>query len=101
MSLRRPRSHRVGISNIDFRTKRDIENINIFEPWQAPKDLGTMGYKNYRNPRTVFNNLFGPSEKINTYKDLVNDYPDPRFHTTAEFYKKNKILVNTKTGIAT
>ena len=29
MSLRRPRSHRVGISNIDFRTKRDIENINI------------------------------------------------------------------------
>ena len=99
MSLRRPRSHRVGISNIDFRTKRDIENINIFEPWQAPKDLGTMGYKNYRNSRTVFNNLFGPSEKINTYKDLVNDYPDPRFHTTAEFYKKNKILVNTKTFI--
>ena len=99
MSLRRPRSHRVGISNIDFRTKRDIENINIFEPWQAPKDLGTMGYKNYRNSQTVFNNLFGPSEKINTYKDLVNDYPDPRFHTTAEFYKKNKILVNTKTFI--
>ena len=99
MSLRRPRSHRVGISNIDFRTKRDTENINIFEPWQAPKDLGTMGYKNYRNSPTVFNNLFGPSEKINTYKDLVNDYPDPRFHTTAEFYKKNKILVNTKTFI--
>ena len=101
MSLRRPRSHRIGISNIDFRTKRDTENINIFEPWQAPKDFGTMGYKNYRNSRTIFQNLFSPSEKINTYKDLVNDYPDPRFHTTAEFYKKNKILINTKTFVNT
>ena len=101
MSLRRPRSHRIGISNIDFRTKRDTENINIFEPWQAPKDFGTMGYKNYRNSRTIYQNLFSPSEKINTYKDLVNDYPDPRFHTTAEFYKKNKILINTKTFVNT
>ena len=101
MSLRRPRSHKIGISNIDFRTKRDIENLNIFEPWVAPKDLGTMGYKNYKNPQSIFQKLFGPSEKINTYKDLVNDYPDPRFHTTAQFYKKNNILVNTKTFINT
>ena len=89
MSLRRPRSHRIGISNIDFRTKRDTENLNIFEPWKGQKDLGTMGYKNYKNPQTIFKKLFGPSEKINTYRDLVNDYPDPRFHTTAEFYNNN------------
>ena len=97
MSLRRPRSHKVGISNIDFRTKRDIENLNIYEPWKVPKDLGTMGYKNYKNSKSIYQNLFGPSEKINTYKDIVNDYPDPRFHTTAQFYQKNKILLNTKT----
>ena len=101
MSLRRPRSHKIGISNIDFRTKRDIDNLNIFEPWVAPKDLGTMGYKNYKNPQSIFQKLFGPSEKINTHKDLVNDYPDPRFHTTAQFYKKNKILVKTKSFINT
>ena len=101
MSLRRPRSHRIGISNIDFRTKRDTENLNIFEPWKGQKDLGTMGYKNYKNPQTIFKKLFGPSEKINTYRDLVNDYPDPRFHTTAEFYKKNNIKLNTKTFINT
>jgi len=101
MSLRRPRSHKVGISNIDFRSKKDTENLNIFDPWKIPKDFGTMGYKNYRNARPVFQGLFGPSEKINTYKDIVNDYPDPRFHTTAEFYKKNNILVNTKTFINT
>ena len=99
MSLRRPRSHKVGISNIDFRTKKDTENLNIFDPWIAPKDLGTMGLRNYKNPQSVYQKLFGPSEKINTHKDLVNDYPDPRFHTTAQFYKKNNILVNTKSFI--
>ena len=44
MSLRRACSHRVGISNIDFHSKKDEENLRIFKPWQAPKDLGTMGY---------------------------------------------------------
>ena len=101
MSLRRPRSHKVGISNIDFRTKKDIENINIFEPWKISKELGTMGYKNYKNPRTIYQSLFGPSEKINTHRDLVNDYPDPRFHTTAQFYKQNKISLNTRSFINT
>ena len=91
MSLRRPRSHKVGISNIDFRTKKDTENISIFEPWKISKEFGTMGYKNYKNPKTVFQSLFGPSDKINTHRDLVNDYPDPRFHTTAQFYKQNNL----------
>ena len=97
MSLRRTRSHKVGVSNIDFITKGEIENLKIYKPWKAPKDLGTMGYKNYRNPRHIFKSLFEPTEKINTFKDLVNDYPDPRYYTTAQFYKKNNILLNTKT----
>ena len=97
MSLRRTRSHKVGVSNIDFITKGEIDNLKIYKPWKAPKDLGTMGYKNYRNPRPIFKSLFEPTEKINTFKDLVNDYPDPRYYTTAQFYKKNNILLNTKT----
>lgn len=96
MSLRRARSHRVGISNIDFRSKKDEENLRIFEPWQAPKDIGTMGYKNYTNPMKIARNLFSPTERINTYKDKENDYPDPRYYTTAQFYKNNNIKINTK-----
>ena len=96
MSLRRARSHRVGISNIDFRSKKDEENLRIFEPWQAPKELGTMGYKKYINPMKIAKNLFAPTEKINTFKDIVNDYPDPRYYTTAQFYKNNNIKINTK-----
>ena len=101
MSLRRSRSHKIGISNIDYRTKRDEENIKIFEPWKAPKDFGTMGYKNYRNPPKFKRLLFSPTERINTHKDLVNDYPDPRYYTTAQFYKTNNIDLNIKSFIET
>ena len=97
MSLRRVRSHKVGISNIDFRTKGDMDNIKIFEPWHSPKDFGSMGYRQYRIPKKIFKSLFEPSIEINTQKDIVNDYPDPRYHTTAQFYKKNNILINTRT----
>ena len=97
MSLRRVRSHKIGISNIDFRTKGDIDNIRIFEPWHSPKEFGSMGYRNYRIPKKQFKSLFDPSLELNTQKDIVNDYPDPRYHTTAQFYKKNNILINTRT----
>lgn len=96
MSLRRNRSHKTGISNIDFRTKRDEENLRIFEPWQTPKNFGTMGYKNYHNPIVTFKKLFSPSEGINTHKDIVNEYPDPRYYTTSQFYKANSMLPKTK-----
>ena len=97
MSLKRARSHKEGISNIDFRSKGDIDNIRIFDPWKSPKEFGSMGYSNYSIPPKKFKSLFDPSIEINTQKDIVNDYPDPRYHSTAQFYKQNKILINTKT----
>ena len=71
--------------------------MRIFEPWHSPKDFGSMGYRQYRIPKKIFKSLFDPSIEINTQKDIVNDYPDPRYHTTAQFYKKNNILINTRT----
>ena len=96
MSLRRVRSHKEGISNIDFRSNHDIKNMRIFEPWLSPKDFGTMGYRNYKNPKQIFKNLFKPSKEINTQKDIVNDYPDPKYYTSARFYKRNKISIINK-----
>ena len=96
MSLRRARSHKGGASNIDYRTKHDEENLRIFQPWQTPKDFGSMGYRNYQNPPKIFRGLFSATNKINTQKDIVNDYPDPRYFTTAKFYKANHIDLNTK-----
>ena len=65
MLIRRPRSHLIGLSNIDYRTKKDEENLKIFEPWQIPKDFGTMGYKNYRNSSKVKKEK---EKKIKKYK---------------------------------
>ena len=101
MCLRRARSHKIGISNIDYRTKNDEDNLRIFEPWKAPKDFGTMGYRNYKNAPKFRRLLFSPTERINTHKDLVNDYPDPRYYTTAQFYKTNNIDLNIKSFIET
>ena len=97
MSLRRARSHKEGISNIDFRSKQDIDNIRLFKPWQSPKEFGTMGYRNYKIPIKKFKNLFSPTNEINTQKDIVNEFPDPKYFTTAQFYKKNNILLKRKT----
>ena len=99
MSLRRARSHYIGISNIDFRTKKDEENLRIFEPWKAPKDFGTMGYRDYKHSPKTQRLLFSPTERINTHKDIVNDYPDPRYYTTAKFYKDNNIDLKIKSLI--
>ena len=99
MSLRRARSHYIGISNIDFRTKKDEENLRIFEPWKAPKDFGTMGYREYKHSPKTQRLLFSPTERINTHRDIVNDYPDPRYYTTAKFYKDNNIDLKIKSII--
>ena len=96
MLIRRPRSHLVGLSNIDYRTKKDEENLKIFDPWKIPKDFGTMGYRNYRNSPKLKKEMFSPTKRINTQKDLVNDYPDPRFYATARFYKENNINIKIK-----
>lgn len=99
MSLRRPRSHRVGISNIDFRSKKDEENLRLFQQWQYPKDIGTMGTKGYTKPVKVSKNLFAPTKGINTLKDIVNDHPDPKYYTTAKLYQENNINLNIKSFI--
>ena len=96
MSLRKERSHYQGLSNIDFRSKNDLFNMELFDRWKFKPNFGTMGYKNYERSYSSKKQLFKPSKKINTQKDIVNDYPDPRFYTTTQFYKKNNIDLNMK-----
>ena len=99
MSLRRSRSHRAGVSNIDFRSKKDEENLKIFDPWLFPQDTGTIGYKTYKNSFKIMNNLNIPTEKMHIHKNIVNNYPDPRYYTTSQFYKNNNIRIKTKSFI--
>lgn len=96
MSKRRERSHETGLSNIDYRSKKDYENIKTFETWKVPKDFGTQGYERYKNSFSQNKTLFKPVLQINTQKDYVNDHPNPKYYNTAKFYVDNKITLKTK-----
>ena len=94
MSLKRQRSHLCGFSNIDFRSKGEFENVKLYEPWNIPKDFGTMGKSNYHLSYTNSKKIFSVSKNINKFKSIVNDSPDPKFYKTALYYKKNRIKLN-------
>ena len=94
MSLRRDRTHNYGLSNIDFRSKNDIDSLLLFQPWKTNTHFGSMGQSNYFRSFSANKRIFGVTDKINTQKDLASDCPDPRYYTTAQFYKKNKIDLN-------
>ena len=94
MTLRRDRTHTCGLSNIDFRSKNDIDSLLLFQPWKTNTHFGTMGQSNYFRAYSAQKKVFGVTDKINTQKDLASDCPDPRYFTSAQFYKNNKIDLN-------
>ena len=94
MSLKRQRIHQCGFSNIDFRSKGELENLKLFEPWKIPKDFGTMGKSNYHLPYSESKKIFSVSKNLNKFKSLVQDSPDPKFYKTAMYYKKSRIKPN-------
>ena len=94
MSLKRLRNHMCGFSNIDFRSKGEFDNLKLFEPWKIPKDFGTMGKSNYHLPYSESKRIFSVSKKLNIFKNIVQDSPDPKFYKTAMYYKKSKIKPN-------
>ena len=94
MSLKKPRTHYCGFSNIDYRTKGDLENLKLFEPWVIPKDFGTMGKYGYYPSYTECKKTFSVSKNINKLKNIVMGAPDPKSYLLTNFYKKNKIKPN-------
>lgn len=99
MKLKKERNHNYGSSNIDFRTKRDEESIRLYQPWMMGKEVGTMGFQDYH---LSFDEKkatkFLSTQKITTLKDVNNEFPNPKYHQTAEFYFRNGIkLHNPKT----
>ena len=77
MSLRRSRSHITGYSNIDFRSKRDTNSLKIYQPWQVPKNFGTMGYSGYDFTLDMKNNIFSDLQRISTFKEYNSNIPNP------------------------
>ena len=82
MSLRKERIHACGVSNIDFRTKRETENLKLYEPWKIPKEFGTMGTYGYYPSYTEMKKMFSVSQNLNKLKDIVHYSPDPKSYPT-------------------
>ncbi len=103
MKLKKERNHLYGSSNIDFRTKRDEKAIKLYQPWMMGKDVGFFGnqdfHLNFQEEKDI---KFLSTQKLRTLKDKVNEYPNPKYHKTAEFYYKNNIeMLKPKTLIET
>ena len=96
MSLKVRRFHFSGISNLDFRTKGDIDRIKFYEPFHESKTFGTQGLSNYKLPSTVHNELFSPTKGLNEGKFVKNEMPNPKIYETALFYKNNHIKIKPK-----
>lgn len=95
MSLKKPRMHQCGFTNIDFRTKGDFESLKLYEPWKIPKEFGTMGKSGYYPPFSVTKRVFSVSKSLNKLKDIIHGSPDPHIYPGAVYYKKNHIQPKT------
>ena len=94
MSLKLQRVHRCGYSNIDFRSKGDFESLKLYEPWQIPKEFGTMGKSSYYPSYSQAKKLFSVSKSVNKLKNIVQGSPDPKSYPGVLYYKKNNIKPN-------
>ena len=96
MSLKKPRIHTTGLSNIDYRSKNDLINLNQYEPWHKTKDFGTMNKYPYELSYSEHKKLFSPTKQINMQYYLNADVQNPKVYQSAQFYKQHKIPIKTK-----
>lgn len=48
MNVRKQRTHQCGLTNIDFRTKGDVNAVDKFTPSLKYTDMGTMTKTNFK-----------------------------------------------------
>ena len=94
MSLKKPRIHQCGFTNIDFRTKGDFESLKLYEPWKVLKDFGTMGKSFYYPSYSDAKKIFSVSKSLNKLKNIIQGSPDPKAYPGCLYYKKNNIKPN-------
>ena len=100
MSLKLRRVHYTGISNLDFRTKNDVNRIRLYQPYHESNPFGMQGISNYKLPTSIHKELFSPTKGINEGKFIKNDILNPRIYEPALFYKNNFMKIKPKAFLA-
>lgn len=98
MKIRRERTHQSGLTNIDFRTKGELNKADHFQPSLKFADFGTMKRSQYRrNPSAqTFKEQVAQSAGWTHSKYRLGDvFKNARYETASNFYvgasKKQKI----------
>ena len=86
-----------GISNIDFRTKGEIEEIKKYQPFHESKNFGMLGLGNYKLPYSIHKKLFKPTIGINEGKYIQNNIQNPKIYESSLFYQKNYMNIKPRT----
>ena len=55
MNIRRERLHNCGLTNLDFRTKGEVESVDRYHPTLKFADFGTMGRSQYQRMTSAAN----------------------------------------------
>lgn len=84
MNIRRDRTHQCGLTNLDFRTKGDIESLDRFQPSLKYADFGTMGRSQYKRlPSTAAVTDFKDKLKLSAgWKTMSNLATNPKVEST-------------------
>jgi hypothetical protein len=48
MNIRRDRTHQCGLTNLDYRTKGEVDTVDKFNPSLKFADFGTMGKSQFK-----------------------------------------------------
>jgi hypothetical protein len=97
MNIRKERTHRCGHSNIDFRSKKDTDSLQTYQPWKCKKEFGTMGYTDFKLSFNDHKKALENTQQINCQRNILSEVPDPKYHKTAQYYSQNKIPIKSKT----
>lgn len=88
MNVRKQRQHHCGLTNIDFRTKGDMQSLDRYNPTLKFADMGTMTKTNFKQrlPSSA-----GLKDKWKTQGGwLTMKKPDPKIEDAVTFYNENK-----------
>ena len=103
MKIRRERTHQSGLTNIDFRTKGELDKADHFNPSLKFADFGTMRKTQYkRNPSaTTFKEQVAQSAGWTHSKYRAGDiYKNARYETSSNFYFGNAKKIKNPERIA-
>lgn len=79
MNIRRDRTHQCGLTNLDYRTKGEVESVERFNPTLKHADFGTMGKSQFKRMTSAAATEFKDRVKLTGgWKTMSQLKPDPK-----------------------